>query len=62
MQAREELRGFMGDVRMIPQKGGGLVAEARLDGAALMRKCLGNQRNMSVVAGASYLLIYQMCA
>jgi hypothetical protein len=49
--AREFLRGFMGDVRMIPQEGGGLVAEARLDGASLIRKCLKNQRNISFVAG-----------
>jgi hypothetical protein len=30
--ARENLRGYMGEVRMTPRPEGGLVAEARLDG------------------------------
>ncbi len=50
--AREALRAYLGDVKMIPQKGGGLVAEARLDGAVLVRRVLSpNQRDISVVAG-----------
>jgi len=36
-RARESLRGFIGDVKMIPgQKHGELIAEARMDGAALL--------------------------
>ena len=39
-RARESLRGFIGDVRMRPgEKHGELIAEARIDGAALIRKC-----------------------
>ena len=55
VEAREELRGYLGGgVTMIPRKGGGIIAEARLDGAALMQKVLGNQRNICVVAGAGF--------
>jgi hypothetical protein len=46
--ARAALRGFMGAVTMTPLAGGGLEAEARLDGKSLIRKCLGNQRNCEV--------------
>ena len=52
--AREGLRGFMGDVTMMPLEGGGLAAEARLDGVALIRKCLGNQAYIRLVAGAGF--------
>jgi hypothetical protein len=41
--AREELIGFMGEVTMMPRKGGGLVAEARLDATALLQKVFRNQ-------------------
>jgi hypothetical protein len=46
--AREGLLAFMGNVTMMPLSGGGLAAEARLDGAAVIRKCLGNQPNKCV--------------
>jgi hypothetical protein len=46
--AREGLLAFMGNVTMMPLSGGGLAAEARLDGAALIWKCLGNQLNRCV--------------
>jgi site-specific DNA recombinase len=52
-RARESLRGFIGDVRMIPgERQGELIAEARIDGAALIRRCLNSKGNISVVAGA----------
>lgn len=54
MTLRENLRAWMGEVRRTPLAGGGLVAEARLDGTALLQKVLGNQRNRNVVAGAGY--------
>jgi len=38
---------------MNPQPNGGLVAEARLDGTALMQMCLGNPQHRCVVAGAA---------
>jgi hypothetical protein len=42
LRARDSLREFTGDVKMIPgEKYGQLIAEARVDGAALMRKCKG---------------------
>jgi hypothetical protein len=54
-RARESLRGFIGDVRMIPgEKHGELIAEARIDGVALMGKCLNLKGNISVVAGAGF--------
>jgi hypothetical protein len=55
--ARENLRAWMGEVRMTPRAEGGLVAEARLDGTALLQKVLGNQQNQrhrNVVAGAGF--------
>ena len=52
--AREELRGFMGEVTMTPRKGGGLVAEARLDGTALLQKVFENQRHTTMVAGVGF--------
>ena len=56
--ARENLRAWMGEVRMTPLAEGGLVAEARLDGTALLQKILGrqqgNQRHRNVVAGARF--------
>jgi len=52
--AREDLRGYMDDVRMTPRPEGGLVAEARLDGTALLQKVFENQRHTTVVAGAGF--------
>jgi hypothetical protein len=46
--AREGLLAFMGNVTLMPLSGGGLAAEARLEGAALIRKCLENQPNKCV--------------
>jgi hypothetical protein len=54
-RARESLRGFIGDVRMIPgERQGELIAEARIDGAALIRRCLNSKGNISVVAGVGF--------
>ena len=55
-RARESLRGFIGDVRMIPCEKHELIAEARIDGAALLRKCLNSKGNRSVVAGGRFEL------
>ena len=52
MRARESLRGFVGDVRMIAgDKHGKLIAEARIDGAALALKCLNQKGNISSGSG-----------
>lgn len=57
-RTRESLRGFIGDVTMIPgERHGELIAEARIDGAALMRRCLNSKGNISVVAGAGFALL-----
>jgi site-specific DNA recombinase len=52
-RARDSLRGFLGEVKMFPgEKLGELIAEARIDGDALIRKCLSGNQNIRVVAGA----------
>ena len=56
-RTRDSLRGFIGDVKMMPgEKYCALIAEARIDGAPLMRRCLNAKGNKSG-SGACYGLV-----
>lgn len=51
-RTRDSLRGFIGDVKMMPgEKYGELIAEARIDDATLMRRCLNAKGNKSGSGG-----------
>jgi hypothetical protein len=48
----DSLRGFIGDVKMMPgEKYCELIAEARIDDATLMRRCLNAKGNKSGSGG-----------
>lgn len=45
-RTRDSLRGFIGDVKMMPgEKYGELIAAPRIDDATLMRRCLSSKGN-----------------
>lgn len=51
-RTRDGLRGFIGDVKVMPgEKYGELIAEARIDDAPLMRRCLNAKGNKSGSGG-----------
>jgi hypothetical protein len=52
-RTRDSLRGFIGDVKMMPgEKYCELIGEARIDGAAPMRRCLNAKGNKSGSGGS----------
>jgi hypothetical protein len=60
-RTRDSLRGFIGDVKIMPgEKYCELIAEARIDGAALMRRCLNAKGNKSG-SGARYISRLPSC-
>ena len=60
-RTRDSLRGFVGDVKMMPsEKYGELIAEARIDDATLVRRCLNAKGNKSG-SGARYMSRLPSC-